>query len=262
MKRTVMTLGLATCLAVGGARAASFDDLLSGVAQGDAKTYAQPLADAGTLLAGAGTFHSARSKGIAGLDFGLKLLMVPISSGDPSANSILGETDASALGLPVLVANKGLVKGLQVGARFMSLELSKDVGQLDLVGASLRFEVNELFHVPLLMPRIGIQADYTRLAVGESVTTTVTGLDLIVSKSFVILEPYAGLSLLKGSTDLEYTHTPAVGDPVPVSASLDSDATRLAAGINFTPFPLLRVNAEYALADYSTITVGVLLNLF
>ena len=257
-----MMLGALLALAAGTTRAASFDDLLSGVAQGAAEAYAQPLADAGTLLAGAGTFHSARSKGIAGLDAGVKLLTVPISSGDPAVGSILDQTEASALGIPVLVANKGLVKGLQVGARFMSLELSKDVGQLDLVGASLRFEVNELFHVPLLMPRIGLQADVTRLAVGESVTTTVTGVDLIVSKSFVIVEPYAGLSLLKGSTDLDYTHTPAVGDPVSVSASLDSDATRLAAGVNITPFPLLRVNAEYALADYSTITVGVLLNLF
>jgi len=261
MMRALM-LGVTLTLAAGMARAANFDDLLSGVAQGAAEAYAQPLADAGTLLAGAGTFHSARSKGIAGLDAGIKLLMVPVSSGDPAAGSILDQTEASALGLPVLVANKGLVKGLQVGARFMSLELSKDVGQLDLVGASLRFELNELFHVPLLMPRIGLQADYTRLAVGESVTTTVTGLDLIVSKSFVILEPYAGLSLLKGSTDLGYTHRPAVGDPVSVSATLDSDATRLAAGLNFTPFPLLRVNAEYALADYSTITVGLLFNLF
>ena len=38
--------------------------------------------------------------------------------------------------------------------------------------------------------------------------------------------------------------------------------TRLTAGLNLTPFPLLRLNAEYALTDYPTYTLGVLVNLF
>ncbi|MFA7331675.1 MAG: DUF6588 family protein [Candidatus Delongbacteria bacterium] len=255
--------GLLSALVLAPARAAtSFDDLLESVGVG-VQDYAQPLGDAATLLAGGGAYHGARSKGVAGFDLGVKLLLVPVSSGDPAAGTILDQTDVSAVGLPMLVANKGLIKGLQVGARYMSLEFNKDVGQLSLLGASLRFELNELFHVPLLMPRIGVQGDWNQLKIGESVTNTTTGVDLIVSKSFIFLEPYAGISLLKGSTDLEYTYTPASpAPPQKISTSLDSDATRLAVGVNITPFPLLRVNAEYALGDYNTMTVGVLLSLF
>jgi len=260
-----LTAVLGAALAVGPVRAASFDDLLGGfgsTARDQVEDYAQPLGDALAGLTAAGAFHSGRSKGITGLDVGLKLMMAPLGGADIPAGSLLDETDVSAVGLPVLTAAKGLVKGFQVGARFSSLELSKDVGKVGLVGASLRFELTEIFHVPLVTPRVAVQADWSRLTVGDAVTTTALGLDLIASKSFVMLEPYAGLSLVKGTTDLEYTSGAAGLEGQSVSLSLDSRPVRLAAGLNVTPFPLLRVNAEYALADYPTITVGVLLNLF
>jgi len=259
--RAICLAGALTLALCSGARAQSFDDLLAGQAEAQVKAYAQPLGDALSVVASAGAFHSARSKGVAGLDAGVKVVLAPLSGADIPAGTLLDETEASAVGLPMLTVNKGLIKGLQVGARYMSLELSKDVGKLDHLGASLRFEFNELFHVPLPMPRIGLQGDWNRLKVGETVTTTTTGVDLIVSKSFVILEPYAGYSLVKGTTDLDYTHEVG-GTSHAVSVALDSDVTRLTAGLNLTPFPLLRINAEYALTDYPTYTVGLLLNLF
>lgn len=265
MTRKLLLAGLLAALTQAPVRAGTnFDDMLDHVGDSRAKEYVQPLADAATLLAGSGAFHGARSKGVAGFDAGIKLILVPVASGDPAVGTILDETDASALGLPVLVVNKGLIKGLQVGARYMSLEFNQDVGRLDLLGASLRFELNELFHVPLLMPRIGVQGDWNRLKVGESLTNTTTGVDLIVSKSFLFIEPYAGISLLKGGTDLKYTYSSNGDEEIAgeVDTSLDSDATRLAAGVNLTPFPLLRINAEYAMGDYSSYTVGLLLNLF
>lgn len=250
-------------LALSGAQAApSFDDLLGGA--GAHKSYVQPLADAATQLAGSGSFHGARSKGIAGLDLGVKLVLAPVSSGDVPAGSILDQSEVKTVGLPMLTASKGLIKGLQVGARYLSLEASAEVGKLDYLGASLRFELNELFHVPILMPRIGLQADWNRLRVGEAVTNTTTGLDLIVSKSFVIVEPYAGLSLLMGKTalDYHYDHDGELPTAGHAAFDVDSDALRLAAGINITPFPLLRVNVEAARADFTTVTAGVLLSLF
>ena len=263
VSRTLLaTAGLALALTAG---AASFDDLLAGFGSSGAaqvKAYTQPLGDAATALATGGAFHGARSKGIAGFDLGIKVLLLPVSSGDAPAGSILAssQTDVSTLGLPMLTASKGLVKGLQVSGRYMGLELSKDVGKLSYMGASLRFELNELFHVPLLMPRIGLQADWNKLEVGESLSTTATSLDLIVSKSFVIIEPYAGLSLAKGTTDISYTSTALPGQQVGVS--LDSKPLRLAAGVSVTPFPLLRINAEVAKGDFTTATLGVLINLF
>jgi hypothetical protein len=255
------------------AAAADFDELLEGFAgstEAEVRTYVQPLADAAALLSSSATFHSGRSKGIAGLDAGLRFVTLPFSGGDrggilaESVGSLGSEaTAASGLALPVLSLNKGLAKGFQVGGRFMALELSKDVGNLTLLGASLRYELNELFHVPLLMPRIGLQADWSRLSVGDHLETTATAVNLIVSKSFVMLEPYAGYTVGTASTDVAFTTRPEPPiQPQTWDVDLDSDISRLVLGLNFTPFPMLRLNAEVGLAETNSYGVGLLFNLF
>lgn len=264
MTRVLHALLMASLLAGPLAAADSFDDLLRTVGADAAKAYVQPLADAATITAGSGLFHNGRSKGLVGLDVGVKLVMLPFSTGDTPEGSILDDqvgSDVSAIGLPMLTASKGLIKGLQVSARITQLELSKEVGSLGLLGASLRYELSEVLPLSLLMPRIALQADWTRLSLGDALETTVTSFDLVASKSFVILEPYVGLSLLTGKTDLSYTAgTGALTEEV--SLELDTDATKLVAGVNVTPFPMLKVNAEYSLSDYHTMTVGLLFNLF
>ncbi len=261
--KSLLTLALLATSALP-AFAGALDDLLSDIAEDQLKEYASPFADATTLVTGSGVYHNGRAKGLAGLDVGLKIVTVPFSSGDSPAGSMLdsnGGTDASGIGLPVLVANKGLFKGFQVGARFSQLEFNEDIGDLGLLGASVRFELTELLPLSLVLPRISVQADWSKLEIGDTIENTTTGVDLIVSKSFAIIEPYAGVSMLKGTTKFDYTYEEA-GFSAKVSSELDSDMTRLAAGLNFTPFPLLKLNAEYGISDYNTFTVGLLFNLF
>jgi hypothetical protein len=244
------------------AQALTFDDLLS-VSNPDAiDEYTQPLGDVATQMALSASFHSGRSKGIAGLDVGLRFVTLPFSTGEEEG--ILADTEAKALALPMLSINKGLIKGFQIGVRYMSLEINEDIGDLDFMGASLRWEFNEIFHIPLLMPRIGLQANWNRLKVGEALETEATGFDLIVSKSFIILEPYAAYSIGTGNTQIRYSmENPIDGFPdIPISEEVDSDVNRLVLGLNITPFPLVRINTEVALADYNTYTVGLLFNLF
>lgn len=273
LSRCLSALALGALLTAPAA-AVNFDDLLegfSGSTDAQLEEFLQPLGDAAALLATSGSFHTGRSKGIAGLDAGVRFTLLPFSSGE--RDGILSEeagsyaaqaTAASGLGLPMLVVNKGLIKGFQVGARFMALELSKDVGSLGLMGASLRFEFNELFHVPLLMPRIGLQGDWSRLTVGDALETTATTFDLIVSKSFVVLEPYAGYTIGKATTNAAFETQPADAFQQPVAWDLDvkSDVSRLAVGLNVTPFPMLRLNVEAGLGDYSSYSAGLIFNLF
>lgn len=245
-----------------------FDGLLeglSGMTGPQLETYVQPLADAATLLASSTTFHNGRSKGIAGLDVGVRAVVLPFSGGDRTGilSEVAGDygaqaAAASGLVLPILSVDKGLIKGFQVGGRFMSLETSKDVGPLSLMGASLRFELNELFHVPLLMPRIGLQGDWSRLAVGDHLETTATSIDLIVSKSFLILEPYGGFSIGKATTNVSFED--AVG--VNVDQDVDSDLNRLTLGLNLKFFPMLRLNLEAGLGAYNSYGAGLLFELF
>jgi len=112
------------------------------------------------------------------------------------------------------------------------------------------------------MPRVGLQANWNRLKLGDALETEATGFDLIVSKSFVILEPYAAFSLGEGNTKVRYTVVDVLLPDVRVSEEVDSDVSRLVFGLNVTPFPLLRINAEAALGDYNTYTAGLVLNLF
>jgi len=186
---------LCALLAIGArsSDAVSFDDLLAGFSstvESEIEAYVQPLADANALLASSGAFHSGRSKGLAGLELGVKATALPFSSGDQSG--ILADTELKTAGVPMLVLSKGLFKGFQVGARGMLLELSKDLGRFTLFGASLRWEMNELFHIPLLMPRIGLQGNWNSFKLGETLATSGLSFDFVVSKSLVLIEPYAG----------------------------------------------------------------------
>lgn len=80
-------------------------------------------------------------------------------------------------------------------------------------------------------------------------TNTITGFSLLVSKNFVLVEPYVGLSMLSGKGDLSFTGTPAtpVFDPSltassSASASKSSTAFLLGAELKLIFF---KVGAEY-----------------
>ncbi len=259
MKSILFSLMLLPLLSTGLQAATSFDDLLDEVivnTNAELETYVQPLADALAQGASTATFHSAGSKGLLGLDLGVKLQTLSFGSGDQEG--ILDQSEANAAVLPVLFVNKGLVAGWMVGVRGMSLKLSDEVGTLTLLGGAVRWEVNELFDIPLVMPRIGLQANYNRLSVGEYLQTDALSFDLLVSKQLLILGPYAGYSYGKATTNLDFTSR----SNLPVDMDLDSDISRLTLGLNITPFPLLRINAEYSMGTYDTYTVGLLFDLF
>jgi hypothetical protein len=263
MKHLMTLLCAAALLLPASLQAQSFDDLLDefGLQTPDAvQDYVQPLGDVVSQLALSGSFHNGRSKSIAGLDVGIRFVLLPFSSGDEEG--ILAATDANLAALPMLTVNKGLLKGFQLGARFMSLELSEEVGNLDYMGASLRWEFNEIFHIPLLMPRVGLQVNWNRLKLGESLETEATSFELIVSKSFVMLEPYAAYSMGEGTTKIRYSLASGGSELGTVSEEVESDVDRLVFGLNFTPFPMLRINAEAALGNYNTYTTSLILNLF
>lgn len=259
---------LCLCLALAAlapaALAQSFDEILRDTeeASGNARrAFLQPLADASGLLASSGTYFTGKSHGLVGFDIGLRIPTVMLASGDQLG--ILDEdvTPVSALAVPILVANKGLPKGFQVGARAMKLELSKDVGDLTLYGASLRWEANEVFHIPFVMPRMALQANWSQVKVGESLTTDGLTFDLIVSKKLAILEPYGGYSTGTLNSVFEYEFVPVEGQPgTPIKEELDASVGRLSLGLNVTPLPTLRVNAEYGMGDFNTLTFGLILS--
>jgi hypothetical protein len=259
---SILTMGLLLAFSASEIQAQSFDDILSEFttsAELGLEDYTQPLGDVAALLSSDGGFHTGKSKGILGFDLGLKMVVVSFGSGDEEGILEANE-NVDGVGIPFIFANKGLPKGFTVGAKFSSLEISKDVGSLSLMGANLRWEANEIFHIPLLMPRIGLQANWNKMDIGDNFSTTSTSFDLIVSKSLAIIQPYIGYSIGSATTDVSYTPESLLIAEQDIE--LDSDISRLTLGLNVTPFPLLRINAAYTMADYNAVNVGLLFNLF
>ena len=259
MKRILSGLMAVSLLAGGLLAAPSFDSLLEDYylsSEQALEDYVEPLTDALAQGASTATFHSAGSKGLLGLDLGIKLQTLSFASGDQT--DILDDNGVSAAVLPVLFVNKGLVGGWMIGARGMSYEMNDEVGKLTLLGALVRWEANELFDIPLVMPRVGLQANFNRLMVGDHLTTDALTFDLLVSKQLLMFGPYAGYSFGKATTNLDFTSS----NNLPVDLDVDATIGRLTLGMNFTPFPLLRINAEYGMGAYDTYTVGLLFNLF
>ncbi len=241
--------------------AQSFDEILADYRnenEAQREAYFMPLAEVSGLLASSATFHNGKSHGIAGFDVGLRL---PLLMFDNETGTILDEntTEVSTIGMPMLVASKGLPKGFQLSARFMQIELSEDVGELGLLGAGLRWHVNELFNIPLVMPQFALQANWSKLSLGESIESSGMTFDLAVSKKLLLLEVYGGYTTGSMTSTFDYSYEVA-GNRVSVNDELDSDVSRLSLGLNWTLLPTLRINAEYGLAESNSLTFGLIMS--
>ncbi|MCA9782130.1 MAG: hypothetical protein KDC10_08655 [Calditrichaeota bacterium] len=254
----LLLLGTATA-----SLAQSFEDLLQDIGDQSSeirRAYFQPLVDASALLASSGTYHTGKSHGLAGFDVGLRMPLVLLTSGDQLG--ILSDTPVDVIGLPMLTANKGLVKGFQVGARLMKMQLNEDVGDVTLYGGSLRWEANEIFHIPFVMPRIALQANYSQFKLGESIDTKGMTWDLIVSKKLPLVEFYGGYSTGTLTGTFDYTFVPQEGvDGIGIHEELDGKVSRLNLGVNVTPLPTLKINGEYGMGDYNSMSLGLILSI-
>jgi hypothetical protein len=244
--------------AAGSGRAGIVDELLT-LDAAQLELQAPPLVKSFNAFLNQGLYHNGASHGVPGFDVGVKALFLVVP--EDKREGLLDLAGVDKLVLPVLHGSVGLMNGFQVSGRFFMADLGEKLGPVTDLGAGLRFEFNEIFNVPLVMPRIGLQYFLNSFSLGDEISTLSHNYDLIVSKKLIFVEPYGGFGFSRTTMKFAYTFE-VMGFPgQEISTSFTEQSSHLVLGLNVVPFPLLRLNAAYTLnADYHLFNLGLLVN--
>lgn len=173
----------------------------------------------------------------------------------------------------------GLIKGLEVKARFLPKLKFDDDAQIGLFGAGIQYEFTKLLPADKVLP-IAISAviGYTNLN-GEYDFTEASGIDgenqrieadittwnfsAVVSTKLPVINFYGGLGYISGksNTDVLGRYTVTSGpfqttytDPFQVSNDVSGVNANLGLKLKLGFF---RINGEYNMAEFNTATLGI-----
>lgn len=137
----------------------------------------------------------AEPLGILGFDIGLEVGATKLSGNGFDA-AVGGDAPGTLL-VPKVHLHKGLPFAIDVGAFLSSVPSSN----IRLTGAELRYAFIE---GNTILPAIAVRGTYSALSGVNHLDLKSTGLELTISKGFVMLTPYAGLGKVKvkGSSDV------------------------------------------------------------
>ena len=122
--------------------------------------------------------------GITGFDLGIAAISTKLQNSSVFATA--GGGNHSSVIVPSLRLNKGLPLGIDVGVMYSSVPSTN----IRLVGGELRYAI-----VPggAAMPAIGVRGSYTKLTGVDQLDFDTKGLDLSISKGFLMFTPYGGV---------------------------------------------------------------------
>ncbi len=124
--------------------------------------------------------------GITGFDVGIAATSTKLHNKDVFTKATAGSGDLSSIIVPSLRLNKGLPFGIDVGLMYSAVPSTN----IKLVGGELRYA---FVSGNVAMPAIGIRGSYTKLSGVDELGFSTRGVDLSISKGFVMFTPYAGI---------------------------------------------------------------------
>lgn len=187
-------LALGAALASAGAAASDLDNL-------QVLDQAQFLAlsrDLGAALSFKPLIPS-ESLGLTGIDLGVGVTATRLVNERVWAAATNDDDIPNYLPIPTLRAHKGLPFGIDVGATYAGVPGTN----LKLWGAELRWAFVE---GNAAVPAVAIRGSYSRLFGVDQLDARTSGIDLSISKGFLMLTPYAGIG------HVWVTSTPKVGN--------------------------------------------------
>src|SRR5438128_3371059 len=122
--------------------------------------------------------------GITGFDLGIAATSTKLQNS--SVFNTAGGGDHSSVIVPSLRLNKGLPFGIDVGVMYSSVPSTN----IRLVGGELRYAI---ISGGAATPAIGIRGSYTKLSGVDQLDFDTKGLDLSISKGFLMFTPNAGV---------------------------------------------------------------------
>jgi len=123
--------------------------------------------------------------GLTGFDVGVEVTATQLENRDAWERASSG-TAPDTLYVPRLHVHKGLPAGFDVGAFYTSVPGSN----IELWGAELRYAI---IQGGTITPALGLRGTYSKLSGVDQLDFHTKGLELVVSKGFVIFTPYAGV---------------------------------------------------------------------
>jgi len=170
---------------------------LSNAANEHIEAVAETLALGGDYKA----VHYATPEGfIIGLDIGLEVTAIKIDDDFKDALSIMGNNIDDVPGyipMPRLNITKGLPLGFDLGFSILKLE-QKGIDILN-YGGSVKYAILKGEN---LLPAVAVRATFNKGKYFDKVKTTTYGIEALVSKSLLIIEPFAGIGYHKGKAEL------------------------------------------------------------
>lgn len=179
MKRTLVSLAV-LLLAAPFARAADNIDQINQLIQADFRRLSEDLGAALSYKA----VIPATPLGLTGFDIGVEVTATQLENRD-AWDRASSNTAPDTLYVPRLHLHKGLPLGFDIGAFYTSVPGSN----IELWGAELRYAILEGGAVA---PALGLRGTYSKLSGVDQLDFHTKGLELLVSKGFVIFTPYAG----------------------------------------------------------------------
>jgi len=250
---------------------------LQELAEGNAKGYMQPFATALGTAINSGLYHTAKIHRIPGFDFGLRAMVVDVPTEgltyiskplDTESSTVFGEKTSATSSLPggldktrvpfvVAQVTIGLFMGTEINIRFLpEIEISDDIGTIDLTGFGLSHSIDQYMPVPLpLLPKLSVGYMRQEFNVGDILTSTHTAFNIRLSKSVPLLTVYLGAQI--ESTDMDLTYTENI-TKTEVNVSLKGDNSfRYTGGLRLSIFPLIGINADYSAGEYNAVNIGL-----
>ncbi len=139
----------------------------------------------------------AEPLGVMGFDIGIEATATSLDSIDQWGDAI-DDTSLSVLLFPKLHVHKGLPFGIDLGLVYSNLP----VADISYIGGEVRYS---FVSGNVAMPAIAVRGTYTTLLGVDEIDFSTKGLELSVSKGFLLFTPYAGVGNIWTSGDLSYT---------------------------------------------------------
>lgn len=191
----------------------------------------------------------------------------------------LAAEDFNFIPMPFLQASVGLIKGLEVKARFLP-KIEIDEADVGLFGAGIQYEFTKLLPADKVLPvAISAVIGYTNLS-GEYDFTDAGIIDgsdqrldatfrtwnfsaVVSTRKIPVINFYGGIGYITGTSDIDLLGTyeangpflpVTITDPFTVSQDANGVSANLGTKIKLGFF---RLNAEYNFSEFSTFTFGL-----
>ena len=131
--------------------------------------------------------------GTTGFDIGLALTLAKIANTEVLERATSGNAP-STIPVPTLRAHKGLPLGFDIGLLYAQVPESN----IKYYGGELRYAI---FSGGVTMPAVGVRGNFTQVRGIDQMDFRTRGVDLSVSKGFVMATPYAGVGYVWAKSD-------------------------------------------------------------